>query len=436
MGKSKIPVEAPATSISSIFGTVSQKVDESIDALFKSSAGPVQRTLQPRTVSSSRRSATAKKETEAEAEAEAEAESEQPRKKRSKKARDEEDDLEGAYLTKLMKDDTAEESKEEVEENSDSDSESETETKTKKTRAAKIVDLKETELTKAEATVFVGNVSSTVITNKATYKLFKAKFAEFGAVKSIRFRSISFEDALPRKVAFVQQKFHSTRDTVNAYVVYEKKEFSIKAVALNGTVFQENHLRVDHVAHPASQDNKRSIFVGNLDFEEKEESLWRYFEEVSEVEYVRIVRDSKTNVGKGFAYVQFKDSLGVNKSLLLNEKPLKTSEKKRKLRISRCMNIRPSSQTPQRNSNGARLNEQQKTKLGRAKKILGKADKAQVGKLVHEGMRATKGDRVSGIKNGLGKVKKPRHKKPRIRDRSSKFKDERNQMQKELSEKK
>lgn len=67
----------------------------------------------------------------------------------------------------------------------------------------------------------------------------------------------------------------------------------------------DRHIRVDSVAHPAEQDHKRCIFVGNLDFEAQEEKLWRYFASCGKVESVRIIRDSKTNVGKGFAYVQF-----------------------------------------------------------------------------------------------------------------------------------
>ena len=36
-----------------------------------------------------------------------------------------------------------------------------------------------------------------------------------------------------------------------------------------------------------------------------EEGLWREFGKAGTVESVRVVRDGKTRVGKGFAYVQF-----------------------------------------------------------------------------------------------------------------------------------
>jgi nucleolar protein 12 len=45
-----------------------------------------------------------------------------------------------------------------------------------------------------------------------------------------------------------------------------------------------------------------------LSFDAQEEELWLYFESCGEIENVRIVRDNKTNVGKGFAFVQFKAS--------------------------------------------------------------------------------------------------------------------------------
>lgn len=117
-------------------------------------------------------------------------------------------------------------------------------------------------------------------------------------------------------------------------------------------MFMERLIRVDRVgktgAKGASQstddddvqgdarplqdaDPKLSIFVGNLDFESKEEDLRVFFESLLETEkgkppgedekvmvdgsvidkprtwvtHVRIVRDKDTQLGKGFAYVQF-----------------------------------------------------------------------------------------------------------------------------------
>lgn len=276
----------------------------------------------------------------------------------------------------------------------------------------------EKEVEKSERTIFVGNLSNTTITKKADYKALKRLFSKYGSVESIRFRSISFSEMLPRKAAFVKQQLHSNRDTVNAYIVFGEKKSVSKALDVNGTEFLENHLRVDSVAHPAKHDHKRSIFVGNLDFEAAEEPLWKHFADCGEIEYVRLIRDSKTNVGKGFGYVQFKDSMAIPKALLLDGKQL--NGEGRKLRISRAKNISNSKDTFKSKSDSkARLTNSEKSKLGRAKAGLGKAGRAEVNKVI-EGTRAKAGDTVPGLKVGGGQGK--RKNKPRTRDRTKSFK--------------
>lgn len=65
-----------------------------------------------------------------------------------------------------------------------------------------------------------------------------------------------------------------------------------------------------------------------------------------------------------------------------------------------------------------KLNEQQKTKLGRAKKVLGKADRSKLGEeLTIEGLRASKGETTPLLK----RVKK-RSKTGRVTKRSLAFK--------------
>ena len=63
---------------------------------------------------------------------------------------------------------------------------------------------------------------------------------------------------------------------------------------------------------------------------------------------------------------------------------------------------------------------------------MGKADRATAGKSKKfiEGQRATKGSAIAGIKG----LKGAKVKKPRIRDRSTKFKNERNAISKEMSQ--
>ena len=102
----------------------------------------------------------------------------------------------------------------------------------------------------------------------------------------------------------------------------------------NGTIFMDRTIRLDSLGKPAdgtgkqtalsgafAGDPKSSVFVGNLDFASKEEELRVFFESLITAERgspshasdapehwvsrVRIVRDKDTQLGKGFAYVQF-----------------------------------------------------------------------------------------------------------------------------------
>jgi len=63
---------------------------------------------------------------------------------------------------------------------------------------------------------------------------------------------------------------------------------------------------VSTAANDQPHDHKRSVFVGNLPFDVQDEDLYTHFARCGEIEFVRAVRDKKTNVGKGFGYVQFK----------------------------------------------------------------------------------------------------------------------------------
>ena len=160
-----------------------------------------------------------------------------------------------------------------------------------------------------------------------------------------------------KRVAFIKQDFHGDGDAVNAYIVFahpppkETAKRSENAPPLpdimdpyeaakvaveqcDGTTFEGKTVRVDSVRKGGAGDTggeglgdpKLSIFVGNLDFSSKEEDLRVFFETLvtnergarpqdSEdeekarssrwVTRVRIIKDKDTQLGKGFAYVQF-----------------------------------------------------------------------------------------------------------------------------------
>lgn len=224
--------------------------------------------------------------------------------------------------------------------------------------------------------------------------------------------------AQKKKIAFIHGDFHNEADSVNAYVVFAHpvpkenwpknlpppKEtvdpYEAAAMAVercNNTVFMERVIRVDRVGQVAKglakvaakegedaeggvgalvdADPKFTVFVGNLDFGSKEEDLRVFFENLLVAERgekegedekagtwvvrVRIVRDKDTQLGKGFAYIQFSVSSQyfslitplsdhdiqekecVDEVLAMDEVKLKFA--KRKLRVQRCKTLPGSS---------------------------------------------------------------------------------------------
>ncbi|KAH6939196.1 hypothetical protein HPB50_016504 [Hyalomma asiaticum] len=160
---------------------------------------------------------------------------------------------------------------------------------------------------KDERTVFVGNLPGT-----ATPKALRHVFSKYGAIESIRFRSIvPAKESLSKKVAFISKALHSNKQTVNAYVVFRAKETVQQALTLNGSVLFGNHVRVDSVGAPKSQvSDRQTVFVGNLAHEVQDEELWKLFAECGDVASVRLVRDKVTGMGKGFGFVTFKQPDG------------------------------------------------------------------------------------------------------------------------------
>ena len=149
-----------------------------------------------------------------------------------------------------------------------------------------------------------------------------------------------------KKVAFIKQELHEEVDAVTVYVVFAHgadlapDEAAKGAVAaLDNIQYLDHTLRADTVGGGIG-DPKRTVFVGNLDFASREEDVRIFFEGLVSAERgprsavtgddsdseneedtddpnaheakpktwvtrVRIIRDKDTQLGKGFAYVQF-----------------------------------------------------------------------------------------------------------------------------------
>ncbi|KDR82884.1 hypothetical protein GALMADRAFT_56971 [Galerina marginata CBS 339.88] len=347
----------------------------------------------------------------------------------------------------------------------------------KVSRIAKYVPEEETPELREQRTIFVGNLPLEVASKKPLKKQLQRHILSFlptAKIESIRFRSIPFQTptaklptsddegggpkskiqaqkkesrqhekerasvwrskldekdeetikndekrflnpAQKKRIAFINQEFHSTADTVNAYIVFAHapnaegrpanlpppaptldpyEAVRLAAEKCEGTLFMERMLRVDLVGkknaagvdalkHSSTlgTDPRLSVFVGNLEFASKEEDLRIFFEGVISAEKgpppltsqedldtseeggvstkkpaawvtrVRIVRDKDTQLGKGFAYVQFADRECVDELLALEEDKLKFA--KRKLRVQRCKTLPGAKQVvPSQNKSG------------------------------------------------------------------------------------
>ena len=146
-------------------------------------------------------------------------------------------------------------------------------------------------------------------------------------------------------MAFIKHELHTEADAITVYVVFAygadlppEEAARDAAAALDNTLYMDRTLRADTIGGGVG-DPKRTIFVGSLDFASREEDLRAFFEGAVSAERgprsavtgntdsdneestsdpnaqetkpktwvtrVRIVRDKDTQLGKGFAYVQF-----------------------------------------------------------------------------------------------------------------------------------
>ncbi|XP_077254253.1 RNA-binding (RRM/RBD/RNP motifs) family protein [Tasmannia lanceolata] len=203
---------------------------------------------------------------------------------------------------------------------------------------------------KLQRTVFVGNLPL-----KMKRKALLKEFGQFGEVESVRIRSVPILDTkMPRKSAIFKGKINDSVDSVHAYIVFKDEQSAQSALSHNMTEFGGNHIRVDRACPPRKKlkeenaplyDNKRTVFVGNLPFDVKDEEVYQLFCGLSQlessIEAIRVIRDSNTSMGKGIAYVMFKTRDAAN--LVVNKMHLKLRD-----RDLRLYHARPDSRPPKR----------------------------------------------------------------------------------------
>lgn len=266
---------------------------------------------------------------------------------------------------------------------------------------------------KLKRTIFVGNLPLTV-KKKAIIK----EFSTYGPVESVRLRSVPLLDTkIPRKGAIITGQINEAVESQHAYVVFKSSSDANDALAHNMKEFSGNHVRVDvaYAPHGAGKgktslhyDHRRSLFVGNIPFDVKDEELYKTFgvgkSPELDIEAVRVVRDPQTSLSKGIAYVLFKTEAGAS-SFLSPKRKVKLRD--RILRISRVLASQSVQKQPSPSKHARKLEDTHTNQLQRKRAKLSAS---------YEGVRARKEpvkerqkatSRSSGRQhvNGSGKVR-------------------------------
>ncbi|CAJ1931122.1 unnamed protein product [Sphenostylis stenocarpa] len=289
-------------------------------------------------------------------------------------------------------------------------------------------------------TVFVGNLPL-----KVKKKTLLKEFKKFGEVESVRIRSVPVQDTKkPRKGAILAKKINDAADSVHAYIVFKTEESAQASLSHNMSLVEGNHIRVDRACPPRKKhkgesvplyDNKRTVFVGNLPFDVKDEEVYQLFCGISNlessVEAVRVVRDPHLNVGKGIAYVLFKTKEAAKfvvkkRSLKLRDRELRLTHAKADVTPSK----RPNPSSAQAPTPSKRPNTSSTQAPGTPAKKFSVASRSPSSSInrsnrktnaSYQGLRATKSD-VHKKTQGVEKPKERKTKRPSVAARKAKAK--------------
>ncbi|KAH8098948.1 RNA binding-protein [Aureococcus anophagefferens] len=215
-----------------------------------------------------------------------------------------------------------------------------------------------------DRTVFVGNVPT-----EATKKQLRTFFKTFGAVATVRTRSLptagvkvddAGNDALVKRVCAQKHLLSDAKRTMHAYVVFETADAAAEAARANGAAPEVFHLRVDLASGARDDDaHLRTAFVGNAPRDLTEEGLRSLFAaHLAElgghgaIDNVRVVRRKEDHLCIGVAYVMLRDKATLGAALELDgalyaERP---AAKKRPLRVKTCGKRTKASLAPEERS--------------------------------------------------------------------------------------
>ncbi|MED6193164.1 hypothetical protein PIB30_016466 [Stylosanthes scabra] len=273
-------------------------------------------------------------------------------------------------------------------------------------------------------TVFVGNLPL-----KVKKKTLLKEFKKFGEVESVRIRSVPIQDTKkPRKGAILAKKINDAAESVHAYIVFKTEESAQASLSHNMAVVEGNHIRVDRACPPRKKlkgestplyDNKRTLFVGNLPFDVKDEELYQLFCSIpnlgTSVEAVRVVRDPHLNVGKGIAYVLFKTKEAANS--VLKKRNLKLRD--RELRLSHAKADSTPSKRPNPSPAQAPGTPAKRNRLATSSPSSSINRSNKKSNASYQGLRATKSD-FKKKAPGVEKPKQRLEKRPSVAARKAK----------------
>ncbi|KAL6909583.1 hypothetical protein ACP4OV_001864 [Aristida adscensionis] len=257
-------------------------------------------------------------------------------------------------------------------------------------------------------TVFVGNLPL-----RTKRKALTKEFAAFGEVESVRIRSVPVADTkIPRKEAILKGKLNELADNVHAYIVFKDEQSARTALSHNMALFGGNHIRVDMACPPRKKlrgegplyDRKRTVFVGNLPFDVKDEEIYQVFCSSSgsegDVEAIRVIRDPGSSLGKGIAYVLFKTREAAN--TVVRKRDVKIRE-----RLLRLCHAKSVEATPKKTMDAAKMKRGPKHKKdmtpGSKSHEGSEKTKRKASPLSYQGLRSSK----SGVVKKAKVVQRP-----------------------------
>ena len=103
----------------------------------------------------------------------------------------------------------------------------------------------------------------------------------------------------------------------------EKEDQKAEEQIKEAQVKEDKEKEENKITAEDDERDKRSIFVGNVDYSSSTEELRCIFKECGIIERVTIPIDKLSGYPKGYAYIEFEDASSVIKAETINEKLFK-----------------------------------------------------------------------------------------------------------------